>query len=83
VCKLNGSRWFPLAFMIFCCAFRLLIPFTFQGMQTFQDLVLNAYLWLLLGILFRLSKLAQAGHLAQGGQAASSGVLPSSPSGNR
>ncbi len=31
---------------------------TFNGMQAYQDFVLNAYLWLLLGILFRLPTLA-------------------------
>ncbi len=56
--KLRGSSWFPLAFMIFWYAFLLLLPFTFQGMQAYQDFVLNAYLWLLLGILFRLPTLA-------------------------
>jgi len=56
--KLRGSPWFPLAFMIFWYAFLLLLPFTFQGMQAYQDFVLNAYLWLMLGILFRLPKLA-------------------------
>ena len=56
--KLRGSPWFPLAFMIFWYAFLLFLPFTFQGMQAYQDFVLNAYLWLLLGILFRLPKLA-------------------------
>ncbi len=56
--KLRGSPWFPLAFMIFWYAFLLLLPFTFQGMQAYQDFVMNAYLWLLLGILFRLPKLA-------------------------
>jgi hypothetical protein len=56
--KLKGSPWFPLGFMIFWYAFLLFIPFTFQGLQPYQDFVLNAYLWLLLGILFRLPKLA-------------------------
>jgi hypothetical protein len=56
--KLKGSPWFPLAFMIFFYAFLLFLPFTFQGMQAYQDFVLNAYVWLLLGILFRLPKLA-------------------------
>jgi len=56
--KLKGSPWFPLAFMIFWYAFLLLFPITFAGMQPYQDFVLNAYLWLLLGILFRLPKLA-------------------------
>jgi hypothetical protein len=58
--KLKGSPWFPLAFMIFFYAFLLFLPFTFQGMQAYQDFVLNAYVWLLLGILFRLPKLAAA-----------------------
>jgi hypothetical protein len=56
--QLRGSPWFPLAFMIFFYAFLLFLPFTFQGMQAYQDFVLNAYVWLLLGILFRLPKLA-------------------------
>jgi hypothetical protein len=64
--KLKGSPWFPLGFMIFWYAFLLLIPFTFQGLQAYQDFVLNAYLWLLLGILFRLPKLAEAAQLAGG-----------------
>lgn len=56
--KLRGSPWFPVAFVIFWYAFLLLIPVTFNGMQPYQDFVLNAYLWLLLGILFRLPNLA-------------------------
>lgn len=64
--QLKGSPWFPLGFMIFWYAFLLLIPFTFQGMQAYEDFVLNAYMWLLLGILFRLPKLAQAAQLAAG-----------------
>jgi hypothetical protein len=66
--KLKGSPWFPLGFMVFWYAFLLLMPFTFQGMQAYQDFVLNAYLWLLLGILFRLPKLAQAAQLAHATQ---------------
>jgi hypothetical protein len=65
--KLKGSPWFPLAFMIFWYAFLLLLPLTFQGLQAYQDFVLNAYLWLLLGILFRLPKLAQDAQIASGG----------------
>ena len=56
--KLRGSFWFPLAFVIFWYAGLLLFPMTFTGMQPYQDFVLNAYLWLLLGILFRLPSLA-------------------------
>jgi hypothetical protein len=62
--QLRGSPWFPLAFMIFWYAFLLLLPFTFQGIQAYQDFVLNAYLWLLLGVQFRLPKLAQSAQAA-------------------
>jgi hypothetical protein len=55
--KLKGSPAFPLGFMIFWYALLLLLPFTFLGLQPYQDFVLNAYLWLLLGVLFRLPKL--------------------------
>src|SRR6266851_4431582 len=55
---LRGSPWFPLAFVIFWYAGLLLFPITFSGMQPYEDFVLNAYLWLLLGILFRLPTLA-------------------------
>lgn len=51
---LRGSPWFPIAFVIFWYAGLLLLPMTFAGMQPYEDFVLNAYLWLLLGILFRL-----------------------------
>ncbi len=55
---LKGSPWFPLAFMILLYAFVVLLPMTFVSMTGYQDFILNAYLWLLLGILFRLPKLA-------------------------
>jgi hypothetical protein len=56
--KLKGSPWFPLGFMIFWYAFLLLVPLTYYGMQPYQDFVLNAFLWLQLGILFRLPSIA-------------------------
>jgi DMSO/TMAO reductase YedYZ heme-binding membrane subunit len=73
--KLKGSPWFPLGFMIFFYALLLLLPFTFMGSQAYQDFVLNAYLWLLLGILFRLPKLALSAQFAAD--------APPTPSGNR
>jgi hypothetical protein len=57
--RLKGSPWFPLAFMIFLYAIILLLPMTFFSIDAYQDFVSNAYLWLLLGVLFRLPKLAQ------------------------
>ncbi len=56
--ELKGSPWFPIGFMIFWYAFLLLLPITFEGLQPYEDFILNAYLWLLLGVLFRLPKLA-------------------------
>jgi hypothetical protein len=58
--RLKGSPWFPLGFMIFLYAFLLFLPMTFTSMSPYQDFVLNAYVWLLLGVLFRLPKLALA-----------------------
>jgi hypothetical protein len=58
VIGLKGSPWFPLAFMIFWYAGVLLIPMTFSAMTPYQDFIMNAYMWLLLGVLFRLPKLA-------------------------
>ena len=60
--KLKGSPFFPLAFMIGLYSFLLLFPMTFVGMQSYQDFVLNCYLWLLVGILFRLPSLEAAAH---------------------
>jgi hypothetical protein len=58
--RLRGSPWFPLGFAIFWYSFILLFPAMFSGLQPYQDYLLNAYLWLLLGILFRLPSLAQS-----------------------
>jgi hypothetical protein len=60
VCKLRGSAQFPLAFIIFWFAFLVFLPFTFGGIVVYEDFVPNAYVWLLLGILFRLPDLTQS-----------------------
>jgi len=62
--NLRGSPWFPIAFMIFWYAGLLLLPMTYAGLSPYQDYVLNAYLWLLLGILFRLPTLAFSAQFA-------------------
>jgi hypothetical protein len=64
--KLKGSPWFPLAFIIMWYAFILLFPMTFAGIQAYEDFILNAYLWLLLGILFRLPSIALSSQFAAG-----------------
>jgi hypothetical protein len=71
--KLKGSPWFPLGFMIFLYALLLLLPLTFMGSQAYQDFVMNAYLWLLLGILFRLPKLSLSAQFAADAPAARTG----------
>jgi hypothetical protein len=62
--KLKGSPWFPLAFVIFWYAWYLLFPATFGGIQPYEDFLLNAYFWLLLGVLFRLPTIALSAQFA-------------------
>ena len=54
VLKLKGTWAFPVAFSILWFAFYLLFPRTWGGVTGYQDFVLNAYFWLLVGVLFRL-----------------------------
>src|SRR6266850_2669143 len=68
--KLKGSPWFPLGFVIFWYAFFLLFPATFGGMQAYEDFLLNAYFWLLLGVLFRLPTIALSAQFAANAPAA-------------
>jgi len=55
--KLKGTPLFPIAFVIFWYTFLVLIPFTYNGLNTYENFVMNAYLWLMLGVLFRLPHL--------------------------
>jgi hypothetical protein len=55
--KLRGTEYFPLAFAIFWFAFLLLYPSTYGTLNEFQNYIYNAYLWLLIGILYRLPAL--------------------------
>lgn len=56
--KLRQTVYFPVAFAIFWFAFLILYPMTYGTLNSYQDFIFNAYLWLLIGILFRLPKLA-------------------------
>jgi hypothetical protein len=58
--RLRQTRFFPIAFAIFWYAFLLLYPFTYGGLAPYQNFVSNAYLWLLVGILFRLPEILAA-----------------------
>lgn len=55
--RLRGTRFFPIAFAVFWYAFLLLFIFTWGGLSVYQNYINNAYLWLLLGILYRLPEL--------------------------
>jgi hypothetical protein len=55
--KLRQTPLFPIGFAIFWFAFMLLGPFTFYGLNGYQNYFTNAYLWLTLGMLFRLPSL--------------------------
>jgi hypothetical protein len=57
--KLKETPYFPVAIAILWFTFVLLILDTFGGFQAFQNYINNAYLWLLLGILFRLPSLLE------------------------
>ena len=65
VVELRGTPWFPLAFAICLYAIILLIPMMFTGNSPYQDFLLNANLWLLLGVLYRLRLFPKAFELAQ------------------
>jgi hypothetical protein len=54
---LRGTRLFPVGFAIFWYAFVLLYPLTYSGLAPYENYICNAYLWLLVGILFRLPEL--------------------------
>jgi hypothetical protein len=55
--RLRQTAYFPLAFSIFWFFFLLLYPMTYGTLNFYQDYVYNAYLWLLVGVVFRLPKL--------------------------
>jgi len=61
--QLRGTVYFPIGFSIFWYAFLLLVPLSYGGMAVYQNFVMNAYLWLLVGVLFRLPHLAQTPQL--------------------
>jgi hypothetical protein len=65
VLQLRGTPWFPLSFAIFLYAILLFFPMMFTGTSPCQDFVLNAYLWLLLSILYRLGKFPREIQIAQ------------------
>ena len=57
--QLRQTVYFPIGFAIWWYAVVLLVLLTYFGIQPYQNYVNNAYMWLLIGVLFRLPKLAQ------------------------
>ena len=57
--KLRQTRFFPIAFAFFWYIFLLLYPWTYGGLTAFQNFVCNMYLWMWVGILFRLPALQE------------------------
>ncbi len=62
--QLKGSPWFPVAFAIFWLEFLILFPMGYNSIAFFQDFLVNAYFWVLLGVLFRLPSLALSAQFA-------------------
>ncbi len=52
--RLRDTRLFPIAFAIIWYAFVLLYVFTYAGLAPYENYISNVYLWLLVGMLFRL-----------------------------
>jgi hypothetical protein len=57
--QLRETVYFPIGFAILWNAFVLTFLLMHFGIQSYQNFVNNAYMWLLIGVLFRLPKLAQ------------------------
>ncbi len=56
--QLKATTLFPVGFAILWFAFFLLILTTYMSIGQYQNFVFNAYLWVLVGILFKLPTLA-------------------------
>ena len=57
--RLRGTWAFPIALSILWFAFLLLFPLTWGALNAYQNFILNAYFWLLVGVLFRLPELVK------------------------
>lgn len=62
--RLRGTPWFPVGFVIFWLNFLIFFPLGYAGLVFYQDFLVNAYFWILVGILFRLPSLALSAQFA-------------------
>jgi hypothetical protein len=58
--RLRQTRFFPIAFAFLWYAFMLLFPWTFAGISAYENFVCNMYLWIWVGILFKLPEIQEA-----------------------
>ncbi len=73
--QLRGSPWFPIAFVIFWFIFLIFFPLGYTSLSFYQDFLMNAYLWILIGILYRLPSIAlSAQFVAEGSEVPSRGA---------
>ena len=54
---LRETRFFPIGFAILWYSFLLLFVLTYGSLASFQNYISNVYLWLLIGVLFKLPRL--------------------------
>lgn len=74
--QVRGSPWFPIAFGILWYAFLMLCPFMVGGIQVYEDFVMNAFFWFLLGVLYRLPQIKLSAETAAAQTAKSQSFLP-------
>lgn len=68
--SLKGTRFFPIAVAIVWYVFLLLFAMSYMGLDAYQNYVNNAFLWLLIGLLFRLPELPREQRFALSGPGA-------------
>jgi hypothetical protein len=57
--KLKGTWAFPIAISVVLFVFMQIFPLMWGSLVSYQNFVVNAYLWLFLGILFKLPVLVE------------------------
>lgn len=62
--RLRETHLFPMGFAVFWYEVLMLYVFTWSGFSMYENYITNAYLWLLVGILFRLPVLLDDARLA-------------------
>jgi len=57
--RLRQTRFFPIACAFFWFIFLLLFPLTYGGISAYENFVCNMYLWIWVGILFKLPEIQE------------------------